>query len=424
MNWPAHRKEKPLRLLKEPWGDDEVEIEKRAVQPPFSQYLMNKATRRKIPLSGTFELSPLCNFSCRMCYVRQTQKEIDASPRPILKLEQWLEIAEQARKEGMLYLLLTGGEPFLWPDFWALYEKLISMGFLISINTNGSLIDENAVERLKKFPPTHVNITLYGASDDTYFALCQRRGMFSRVKHAISLLQDAGIQVKLNCSLTPYNVKDLEEMVRFAENRKLILDASSYMLPPVRRRPDMVGQNDRLTPGEAAWYRLRYYRLCYGDEQYLHYLEMLQSGVAPPLGLDEFCVDPLDGKIRCRAGNASFWVSWDGWMMACGMMPEPREDLMKNSFSDCWKRLSDSCDRLALSGTCKKCPDLQLCHSCAAMAAAETGSVSGIPRYLCEMVSEIRKLATEELNNLRSSGVSQDTLQNGKKLEGNEHENT
>ena len=33
-------------------------------------YLHRKAAARKIPLSGTFELSPVCNFSCRMCYLR------------------------------------------------------------------------------------------------------------------------------------------------------------------------------------------------------------------------------------------------------------------------------------------------------------------------------------------------------------------
>ena len=57
-----------------------------------------------------------------------------------MTLERWLEVAEQARASGLLYLLLTGGEPFLWPDFWPLYERLTEMGFVLSINTNGSLI--------------------------------------------------------------------------------------------------------------------------------------------------------------------------------------------------------------------------------------------------------------------------------------------
>lgn len=109
----------------------------------------------------------------------------------------------------MLYLLLTGGEPFLWQDFWPLYERLSTMGFLISINSNGTLLDEARVARLAEHPPTRINITLYGAGNETYEALCGRSGMFDRVDRAITLLRQAGILVKLNCSLTPHNACDL-----------------------------------------------------------------------------------------------------------------------------------------------------------------------------------------------------------------------
>ena len=47
----------------------------------------------------------------------------DGSLRP-------MELLRAARDAGMLYLLLTGGEPFLWPDFWTLYDELIDMGFI------------------------------------------------------------------------------------------------------------------------------------------------------------------------------------------------------------------------------------------------------------------------------------------------------
>ena len=139
---------------------------------PLTDFLYAKATRMKVPLSGTFELSPVCNFSCRMCYVRKTAKEVRESPRGILTLDDWRRIAREARDAGMLYLLLTGGEPLLWPDFWPLYDELVDMGFLVSINTNGSLIDSDAVARFLRRPPLKLNITLYGASDETYRSLC------------------------------------------------------------------------------------------------------------------------------------------------------------------------------------------------------------------------------------------------------------
>lgn len=363
----------------------------------LTEYMYSRAGMEKIPIGGTFELSPVCNFSCRMCYVRKTAKEVAASPRPIMTLEQWLRIAQEAREQGLLYLLLTGGEPFLWRDFWPLYEQLIQMGFLVSINTNGSLIDDEAVERLKRFPPRRINITLYGANDATYEALCRAKGVFSRVDHAIGALQEAGIAVKLNGTLTPFNVCDLESLVDYAQHRKLILETTTYTFPPVRRDPSMTGMNQRFTPEESAQHHLRIFRLQNGEERYHAYLESIRKGVIPPPGLDESCVDPLDGKIRCRAGKASFWITWDGWLTPCGMMPEPKVELVNRPFEEAWQELTQVSSQLTLSGVCAKCPNQQLCHCCAAMALAETGNASGIPSYLCQMVQEMKRIATKSL---------------------------
>ena len=48
------------------------------VEPPITEYLHAKAARQGIPLSGTFELTPLCNMNCRMCYVRMSREQQEA----------------------------------------------------------------------------------------------------------------------------------------------------------------------------------------------------------------------------------------------------------------------------------------------------------------------------------------------------------
>lgn len=363
----------------------------------ITDFLFQKASGRKIPLSGTFELSPECNFACRMCYVRKTHREVLAHDRPMVTLAQWLEIARQAREQGMLYLLLTGGEPFLWPDFWKLYDALVHMGILVSVNTNGSLIDEEVIRKLKDLPPNRVNITLYGASDATYERLCGAKNVFSRVDRAISGLKAAGVNVKLNCSLTPHNAGDLEAITRYAKQRDLYLQVNTYMFPPIRRDASMVGKNDRFTPQEAAYYHMERYRLQSSPEEYQTFLRQTAEGMEHPIGLDESCIDPLDGKIRCRAGNAAFWITWDGWMTPCGMMPEPKIELMGRPFRDAWQELAGISDGLALSGICSQCPDQRICHSCIAIAASETGSYGGIPTYLCHMMAEMKRLAAAQL---------------------------
>lgn len=369
----------------------------RLVHTEVTELLLRKAARLRLPVSGTFELSPVCNFSCRMCYVRKTAREVAASPRPILTLADWRRIAAQAKDAGTLYLLLTGGEPLLWPEFWTLYEELVDMGFLVSVNTNGSLFDDEAVARFRRRPPRRVNITLYGASDESYENLCGVTGVFSQVDRAVRGLKDAGILVKLNCSLTPRNERDLEKIVAYAKELDLPLTVVTYMFPPVRRTPEAIGQNERFTPEEAAAQQLRYLRCANTPEGYQKALQKIVSGTAEMPGLEEGCVDPVDGKVRCRAGSASFWVSWDGWLQACGMMETPRIDLASKNLQDAWEQLTDATEALQLTGVCGSCPNRTICHPCAAVAWTETGSVSGIPEYMCRMTRHMVTLAKQEL---------------------------
>ena len=45
------------------------------VAPAATEYLFQKATAAGMPLSGTFELTPVCNMDCKMCYVRMSRHD-------------------------------------------------------------------------------------------------------------------------------------------------------------------------------------------------------------------------------------------------------------------------------------------------------------------------------------------------------------
>ena len=364
----------------------------------LSEMLSLKASAMRIPISGTFEISPVCNFACKMCYVRKTENEVKKHSRERMSLEQWLKLAKQAREAGMLFLLLTGGEPFLWPHFWELYEELTRMGFLITINTNGSMIDEEVIWRLQKNPPKRLHLTLYGAGDESYEKLCGVKGMFGKIDETIRKLQKAGILVKLNCSLTPDNVQDLEDLIRYAKERELRLDIAAYMFPPIRRNAQMVGENHRFSEKDYARYHMEQFRLQQGEEKYVQLLKNIKEKYVPPLGLEESCVDPVDGKVRCRAGKSAFWVTWDGYMTPCGMMPEPKADLYENDFSSAWRKLVSDTEKISVSGICDTCPNRGLCHTCAAIAMAETGTTEGIPTYLCKAAKAFEEIADKDLD--------------------------
>ena len=99
----------------------------------YNQRLFARADMLGVPLSGTFELTPRCNFRCKMCYIHRA--EHDAAARAAERsAAQWLALAEQCCREGTLMLLLTGGEPLLRPDFREIYTGCKRMGLVLSVN--------------------------------------------------------------------------------------------------------------------------------------------------------------------------------------------------------------------------------------------------------------------------------------------------
>ena len=88
--------------------------------------------------------------------------------RKELSAAQWLELARQAKDNGLLFLLLRAGRSFLRRDFFDIYEPLTRMGLVITLFTNGTLITRAIAERLAQAPPSRTEITLYGATAATY----------------------------------------------------------------------------------------------------------------------------------------------------------------------------------------------------------------------------------------------------------------
>ena len=362
------------------------------VEPRLTEYLHSKAARSGIPLSGTFELTPCCNMACKMCYVRMTKQQQEQIA-PLRTAAQWLALAEEAKNQGLVYLLLTGGEPFLRPDFREILSGLNKMGLLVSINSNATLIDEQVISWLKETPPCRINVTLYGASDATYKRLCGNPRGFTQAVRGIRLLKEAGIVVKINCSVTPYNVEDLDGIFEFAKREGLLVQATSYMFPPLRRDTAMVGWNDRLSAEEAAYQSARITCLLNGDD---YFLQQMKNRTSIALAGDsaEDCPElPAEGEgIRCRAGKCSFWITWDGRILPCGMFPgDDAENVFEMSFADAWAHIKKASAAIRLSPKCSKCQMRNQCKACAAMALTETGRFDQVPEYRCQMMHAFDK---------------------------------
>lgn len=372
--------------------------------PVVSDYLYAKASKNRIPLQGTFELTPVCNFACKMCYVRKTPEQVKAEGKCIRSWQEWLKLGEACRDAGMLYVLLTGGEPFIYPGFRQLYEGLQKLGLVISINSNGTMIDAETVEWLKANAPSRVNITLYGANPETYERLCGRADGFEKAKNAIIMLKEAGIPVVINVSMIPENEADLEDIIEFGKGLGLNTRVATYMFPPARREREE--SDSRFTAEDSAKIYVRKLRCQLGQEYYEEHLRQHLKKLEPKINEDgeETWGSDLE-YMRCRAGRSTFWVSWDGKMTACGMVPFPLEVYpFEDSFDECWNRLTDAVRNTKVMKACNACSKKEICQPCVAMLHSETGGVEDKAPYLCERTDCIIQLIEEEISGEENHG--------------------
>lgn len=359
----------------------------------YTNYLHSKAAVTGTPLSGTYELTARCNLDCRMCYIHR--RPFDGTA---LKGEKpaawWNQLTDTLHDAGMLTLLLTGGEPFLRPDFLEIYNHAHDKGILVSINSNGSMVTETLMAALRARQPQRVNITLYGTSRETYRRLCGDPDAYDRTLRTIFAMRDAGIPLKLNYSVTPENQQDAQAALDFCQKNDLVIDFATYLFPPIRACEHGSYETTRISPQESAEIQLMFDKHRYPPETYAQRRRDILSGNYIPDGTEQ-CMDQPTEHIRCRAGKTCFWVTWEGQLRPCGMMSTPSVS-MEQGFSPAWEQIKALREEIVVPAKCTACSMRNVCTACPAASFSETGHYAGVPEYLCQKATAYLELLSRE----------------------------
>lgn len=357
--------------------------------------LSRRCAALQIPVSGIFELTPRCNLSCKMCYIRMTPEEMEPVGRE-KTAEEWISLGKEARDAGMVFLLITGGEPTLRKDFAEIYRALAQMGLSISINTNGTLITDEIKEVFKEFPPAQMNITLYGVCREDYADFCSNANAFDAVKDALDWFESQNILVHLNATMTPKNLTKWTALEDFAIARCLELRVTSYCFPPTRRSEcTSCAEFSRLTPEESGSVMAEEILYRMGPDAILRRSETLSSPLQKNCDLDN------GEPMQCLAGRSQFWVAWEGSMTPCGMLSTPCTRPFGNNFANAWNKLCSEISDIRLCAECSVCELRDGCMNCAAVTFAETGRFDGKPEYMCRMIKSYRNKINSLANEIR-----------------------
>lgn len=331
---------------------------------PFYKQIWEKAFADGIPISGTFELTPRCNFNCKMCYVHLKAEDIPKHGKEMNAAE-WLRIAREAKAAGTTWLCITGGEPLLHPEFETIWRGLAEMGFFLTLQTNASLISGKVVDLLEQYPPRQVKITLYGSNDEVYKAVCGVENGFTRVNDGIHTLMSMGIPVTLVSTIIRQNVEDVQKMAFYAYRHRLPW-ASTGGIKPSLRGADTDAAAVRVQENlEAA----------------------ARAGIERRIREKKFIDPNRKPATYCKDYRLGYWVLWDGMMRFCSFLDEPNIPVRSLPFAEAWRQLLDYEEQLDWPAECKTCEAARVCLKCMAAISGKgtEQQINGVPCHTVQM---------------------------------------
>lgn len=181
---------------------------------------------------ASWEINLGCNFACKHCYLGL--KEFAGLP-----WEDKVRLLDIMRDAGVLWLQITGGEPTIDKHFQDAYRYAFGLGMMLTISTNASrLWEPSLLEMFENFPAYRLVVSVYGATEESFDGLTQRRGSWKTFQRGMAAAREAGLPVRLNIVVTEDSAREVDAMVAMAEEWGLRHHVYTNMTPTIYGGPE------------------------------------------------------------------------------------------------------------------------------------------------------------------------------------------
>src|SRR5688572_15467386 len=197
------------------------------------------------PLYIAWQVTNECNLACLHCIEESGPGK---AFRDELSDEQVFAFLEQAMDLEVPYLSFSGGEPMLHPRFFDMAAYVCERNGQLKIETNAHTLTPEACARLKDLGVKAVQVSLDGATRETFNRM-RVRGDFDLALEGVRNLRAAGIPIEINYSPTHFNIHEIEQAVDLAAE----LGAYSFYTGRTMYTGNAVKTWQRLAPSDAQY---------------------------------------------------------------------------------------------------------------------------------------------------------------------------
>ena len=335
----------------------------------FWSALREKGAHKRVPVEAMIELTYGCNLRCVHCYnpTHQAKDELAAA--------QIKALIDQLASAGCLNLAFTGGEIFTRRDLFAIMAYAKGKGFAITLLTNATLITPERADRIQALRPYQVEISIYGATQETYERVTRISRSFQAFLTGVQLLRERTVPLLIKMPVVTLNQHEVQQAQALVEGWGIKFVYCAEIFPRVdgsleplqyRLAPYEVVQLDETIVGSRRW------RAEGGGEKG----KSCQAG---------------EGLFTCMCGKSSLAVTPSGQMNLCVAFPIPQYDLRSGTVSEGWRTLVEFVDRAnAKPGEayeCPQCPVQRHCRQGPVNAWLERGELEPCLPYFRELAT-------------------------------------
>jgi len=324
-----------------------------------------------------WETTAGCNLECVHCRRLDVSHELMKND---LSTEQSKRMIDAIAAESKCILVLSGGEPLFRPDIYEIAAYAKSVGLIVALATNGTLVTPEVAQKIVDSGVQRVSISLDGASAATHDKFRKLPGSFDMAIEGLKNLQALGMETQINSTIAKHNVHEVKNLYQNAID--LGVEALHiFMLVPVGCGVQ-IAESDMLDAETYEDVLNWFYDISQEGKIQTkatcapHYFRIMRQRAKS----DGITISPKTHGMAamtkgCLAGQSICFISHKGEVFPCGYLPVEAGHVLKQSFSDIWKDsmvFADLRDQEKLGGKCGVCEYKKVCEGCRARAFFET----------------------------------------------------
>ncbi len=273
------------------------------------------------PVLSEIAVTYRCNLNCEFCYVgdkRYSELKTSDTKKILFK------IYHEAQVPSVSF---TGGEPLLRQDIYELVEYASQIGLWTNIITNGTQLNKDRVDVLKRAGLSSAQVSIEGPNASIHDNITGVKGAFDATIKGIQLLMDAHIPVHSNTTVSRNNLDHLEEILLLAKNIGLSRLSMNLLIPCGSA---LSKKELWVTYSEIGNYILKLKRRA--EKECIKFLWY------SPIPLCTF--NPIAygfGNKSCAAITGLLSIDPMGNIIPCSSWRSPVASLLKQNFKDIWQ---------------------------------------------------------------------------------------